>query len=120
MHLLTEDIKKIIEQSGLVSDADFLSVIAESERSGRTVLDILIGKGFIDEKYLAENTAKFFNVPAINLSSLNISKEILEIIPEAFAKSRGVILFEFDKLKKCGKLARRKLILHCFLPALPY
>lgn len=105
MHLLTEDIKKIVEQSGLVSDTDFSAVVAESERSGRTVLDILIGKGFIDEKYLAENTAKFFNVPAINLSSLNISKEILEIVPEAFAKSRGVILFEFDKLKKRGKLA---------------
>ncbi len=105
MHLLTEDIKKIVEQSGLVSDADFLSVVAESERSGRTVLDILIGKGFIDEKYLAENTAKFFNVSAINLSSLDINKEILEMVSEAFAKSRGVILFEFDKLKKRGKLA---------------
>ncbi|MBI4993451.1 type II/IV secretion system protein [Candidatus Wolfebacteria bacterium] len=105
MHLLQEDVKKIVESTGLVSDSDFSAAVAESERSNRNVLDILIGKGFLDEKYLSEGVSKFFDVPRINLSAITIPHEILELVPEAYAKSRNVILFEFDKEKKRGKLA---------------
>ncbi|MEK7635537.1 MAG: GspE/PulE family protein [Patescibacteria group bacterium] len=105
MHLLTEDIKKIIADSGLVKEKDFLAAQEEAERSNRMPLDILIGKGFIDEKYLTENIAKFFEVPVVNLSGIKISAEILELIPESYAKSRQVILFEFNKEAKEGKLA---------------
>ncbi|MEK7062278.1 MAG: GspE/PulE family protein [Patescibacteria group bacterium] len=105
MHLLSEDIKKIVESTGLASEHDYQAAEEEAVRSNRLVLDILIGKGFIDEKYLAGSIAKFFNVPQINLSTVNISQDVLKLIPEAFAKSRGVILFEFNPEEKRGKLA---------------
>src|SRR3989344_2018868 len=105
MHLLQEDIKKIVEQSGLVEERDFLTDELEAERGGRTVLGVLIGKGLIDEKYLTESVAKFFGLPVANLRNVEIPNDVLEMIPEAFAKSRGVVLFEFDKEKKRGKLA---------------
>ena len=105
MHLLEEDIKKIIKKSELVEEKDFSVALAEAERSNRNVLDILIGKGLINEKYLTDSIAEFFGVKTINLKSIVIPQEILELIPEAYAKSRGVILFEFDKEKRRGKLA---------------
>lgn len=111
MHLLQEDIKKIVDSTGLVNESDFLAVVSEAERSNRNILDILIGKGMIDEKYLSESIAKFFGVPKINLSSIDIPHDVLEMIPEAFAKSRNVILFEFDPSplsdKGEGKKTRR-------------
>lgn len=105
MHLLQEDIKKIVESTGLVDENDFNAAVLESERSNRGILDILIGKGFLDERYLSESIAKFFDVPIINLSTIAINHEVLELIPEAYAKSRNVVLFDFDKEKKRGKLA---------------
>src|SRR3989344_7134874 len=105
MHLLQEDIKKIIADSGLVKEKDFLAAQEEAERSNRTPLDVLIGKGFIDEKYLTESIAKFFEVPVVNLSGIKIPAEILELVPESYAKSRQGILFEFNKEAKIGKLA---------------
>ena len=105
MHLLQEDIKKIIEQSGLVEEKDFLTSQLEAERGGRTILDVLIGKGLIDEKYLTESVAKFFGLPVANLRNVEIPNDVLEMIPEAFAKSRGVVLFEFDKEKNGGNVA---------------
>lgn len=105
MHLLQEDIKKIITDSGLVKEKDFLAAQEEAERSNRTPLDVLIGKGFIDEKYLTESIAKFFEVPVVNLSGMKISAEILELVPESYAKSRQVILFEFNEETRTGKLA---------------
>ncbi len=105
MHLLIEDIKKIITDSGLVKEKDFLAAQEEAERSNRTPLDVLIGKGFIDEKYLTESIAKFFEVPVINLSGIKIPAETLELIPESYAKSHQAVLFEFNKETKIGKLA---------------
>jgi len=63
MHLLQEDIKKIVESTGLVNEHDYQAAEEEAVCSNRLVLDILIGKGFIDEKYLAGSIAKFLNVP---------------------------------------------------------
>jgi len=105
MHLLQEDIKKIVESTGLVNEHDYQAAEEEAVRSNRLVLDILIGKGFIDEKYLAGSIAKFLNVPQISFSANDISQDILKLIPEAFAKNRGVILFEFNPEEKRGKLA---------------
>ncbi len=105
MHLLPEDIKDIIESTGLVSESDFAGASLEAERSNRHLLDIIVGKGFLDEKYLSDSTAKFFGVPSVRLSSFDISHDVLEMVPEAFAKSRGVVLFDFDSQNRRGKLA---------------
>ena len=47
---------------------------------------------------------QIFNVSQINLSTVNISQDVLKLIPEAFAKSRGVILLNLieRKTRKIG------------------
>ena len=50
---------KIVESTGLASEHDYQAAEEEAVRSNRLVLDILIGKGFIDENILPEALPNF-------------------------------------------------------------
>lgn len=105
MHLLKDDLKNVLIESGLVTAGDFRSAEEESERTGRNITDTLLGKELISEKFLTESLATFFNSPLVDLEHVEIDPEAVFFVPEAFAKNRGVVLFAFDKEKRRGKLA---------------
>jgi type IV pilus assembly protein PilB len=105
MHLLTEDIRSILTDSSLVSEEEITASEKESSRSGRTVFDVLIGKGILSERFLAESLSSFYHTPFIDLERIEIESSALEEVPEEYAKAHGVVLFALDKEKKIGKLA---------------
>lgn len=105
MHLLKEDLHNIVVGSGLITEADFARALEEYKRSGRSATDTLIGEGLLSERFLTENLAAFFGVPIIDLEHADIDATALEMVPESFAKSRGVVLYEFDRDARRGKLA---------------
>lgn len=105
MHLAKEDIKKIIIDSGVVAEDEFLAAENESLRSNQPITEVLIGRGAISEQILTDSLADFLAVPVIKLERLNLNPDIIELIPESYAKSRGVVLFEFDEQKRIGSLA---------------
>src|ERR1035437_6709057 len=105
MHVSEEKLKSILLESGLVSESDFNLAEEESKRSGQTISNILIGNEKITEDYLTELMAPYFGVPIVNLKKENINRSTLELIPEAYAKSKNVILFSYDKEKGIIKLA---------------
>lgn len=105
MHLIKEDIKKIIINSGIVAEEELTAAENESLRSNRTISDILIGRGIISEQILTEALEDFLKVPIVKLERFDFKTEIIELIPESYAKSRNVVLFDFDFEKKIGSLA---------------
>ncbi|MEK7657889.1 MAG: GspE/PulE family protein [Patescibacteria group bacterium] len=105
MHLAKDDIKKIIIDSGVVAEEELIAAENESLRSNRPITEVLIGRGAISEQNLTDSLADFLEVPSVKLERLNLNSDIIELIPESYAKSRGVILFEFDAEKKIGSLA---------------
>ncbi|MEK9184058.1 MAG: GspE/PulE family protein [Patescibacteria group bacterium] len=105
MHLVKEDIKKIILNSGIVAEEELNAAENESLRSNRTITDILIGRGVISEQILAEALEDFLKVPIAKLERLDFKTEVIELVSESYAKSRNVILFDFDFQKKVGSLA---------------
>ncbi len=105
MHITEQKLKAIVEKSGLVDEKVFQSVKDESLRSGQTMTDVLIGRGIVPEDYLAELLEPYFGAKIVDLKKITISSEILELIPEAYAKTKNVILFEYDKGKGVAKLA---------------
>lgn len=105
MHLVKEDIKKIILNSGIVAEEELNAAENESLRSNRTITDILIGRGAISEQILAEALEDFLKVPIAKLERLDFKTEVIELVSESYAKSRNVILFDFDFQKKVGSLA---------------
>ncbi|MFZ2303841.1 MAG: GspE/PulE family protein [Minisyncoccia bacterium] len=108
MHIAKEKLKEIVLESGLVTDEDFTIATEESRRSGQSIQNILIGRGKIPEDYFAELLSPYYGVPIINLKkegSETIKPEILELIPEVYAKANNVVLFEYDKTQGRVKLA---------------
>lgn len=105
MHIVEEKLKSILIESGVIDEKTFQSIREESLRFNQAITNILIGGGYIAEDYLTELLEPYFETSAINLKSVTVPKEILETIGESFAKSKGVIAFEQDKVKGILKIA---------------
>lgn len=105
MHIAKDTLKKIIIDSGLVSAEDFDTVLEESRRTGQTMANILIGSGRVPEDYLTELLSPYYDTPIVNLKKETIAVEVLELIPEVYAKAKNVVLFARDTEKGIGKLA---------------
>lgn len=105
MHISSEKLKSILLDSGLISEDDFNLAQEESIRKGISIQDILIGNEKITEDYFAELTLPYYGVKMVNLKKENIDHDVLELIPETYAKSKNIIIFDFDKENKIMKLA---------------
>lgn len=105
MHISNEKLKSILLESGLINEEDFKLAEEESERSGFSIQDVLIGSEKITEDYLAELLAPYYGTKIINLKKENIDRSVLEMISESYSKSKNIILFNFDKEKNIIKLA---------------
>lgn len=105
MHIAEHDLKSIVLESGLITDVDFGSARDEAHRSGQSIENVLIGNGKISEDYLVEILSPYYGAPVINLKKVLIGPETLERIPEVYAKSKNVVLFEIDSSRGIAKLA---------------
>lgn len=105
MHISEEKLKSILLESGLINENDFNEALEESKRSGQSISNILIGDEKITEDYLAELMSPYYGTTIVNLKKQNIDRSTLELIPEIYAKSKNIILFDFDKEKNVVKLA---------------
>ncbi len=105
MYIKEEKLKEILLDSGLVDEKTFADAQAEAFRSGQNIINVLVGREEISEDYLLELLAPYFNVPLINLKKVVIDPETLRLLPEAFAKSRGVVVFEYNSEAKSAKIA---------------
>ncbi len=105
MPIAFENLKKILEDTGLMTESDIASVKEEADRTNHSVMNILIGRNYIAENYLAEILSPYYGAPIVDLKQAAIPQETLILVPETYAKSKGVVLFEKDDKKKTGKLA---------------
>ena len=105
MHITEEKLKEIMLESGLVSDEDFTVAQNEAHRSRQSTADILIGTGKVPEEYFTELISPYYGAPVINLKKETIDGAVLELVPEIYAKSKNIVLFNYDKEKSIAKLA---------------
>ena len=105
MHISDEKLKSILLESGLVTEDDFTAVRGEAHRSGQSISNILIGSGKVPEDYFTELLSPYYSTPVINLKKNVIDIPTLELIPEVYAKSKNIVLFEYNKEKGMAKVA---------------
>jgi len=101
VHLTQEKLRFILKESGVVNDRVFDSAVGESD-ADNSVEDVLVRRGDIPEHYFAELIAKYANIPIVDLPGMSISKDVLDLVPESFAQSRHLVIFEH----KPGELAK--------------
>src|SRR3989338_8247322 len=86
-----EQLKKILADDGIIAPEAFDAVLVESSRMGQSVPDILISRGVISDEYYNGILANFYGVTIATLDPATIDSEILNLIPEEFARSRRVV-----------------------------
>jgi type IV pilus assembly protein PilB len=74
-------IGELLLQEGLISQEQLSRALEDQSQTGERVGAALIKLGYISEDMLAEFIAKQFHVPQVNLTKLNIPREIVTIIP---------------------------------------
>lgn len=101
MEIKKATLKKIVVDSGFISEEDFDASAKSASDLGRDISDILIFRGLISERALGEMISEYLKVPYAKISRTNISEDVLSLIPEKMARNYRMIPFE----KKDGKLS---------------
>lgn len=97
MHLSNDQLKEIIIASGIADEQTFNSASEEAARLNQSLTGALIGRKILTEEYLLELLEEHFKIPVVDLRQTEIKQEVLELLPEAYAKSHGVFVFDFNK-----------------------
>ncbi len=101
MKISTDALKKIVVDSGFISEQEFVSASKSASDLGRDITDILVFRGLISEEALGELISEHLKVPYAKIAKLSIPEEVLSLIPEKLARTYRMIPFE----KKDRKLS---------------
>ena len=105
MPITFEHLKKLLQESGLITEEELALAQEEAARTDRSVVNVIIGRGYVAENYLAEVLSPYYGTPITDLRQADIPEETLGRIPENYAKMKSVVLFAEDIEKKIGKVA---------------
>jgi len=105
MHISSEKLEEIILKTNIIERADFEEAKKEAQRSGQTLVNVLLGREGISEKFLVEILSSYFRVPATELKGIEEKREAVRMIPENFAKKKSLAIFDFDEKKRVLKVA---------------
>jgi len=86
-----EILKKLTVENGLISEENFELALKESQRTSINILDILVSKNYITKNYLNKIISQYLNIPYIDLKGINLSTEILHLLPEDIARTYGAV-----------------------------
>lgn len=88
-----EKLKEILLRAGIVQEASFNMMLAESQRKQQNLSDLLVSQGIVSKEYLMALIAQYLGVERVNLGQVKIDEELLRRIPEDIARRKKVIAF---------------------------
>lgn len=94
MQVNSQQLKDFVLDAGLVPEYLLNEELAESQKTGRDLGDILLEKKQISEEELRKMYAYILGIPFVNLEKEQIPKEILFLIPEPIAQKHNMIAFK--------------------------
>jgi len=87
-------LKELLVEPGHISEADFNSAIKRAEEKKENIEDVLVEKDLIKDEQLGRLIAEATGFKFVNLRKEKIDEEVLNLIPELVARSKGVIAFD--------------------------
>lgn len=90
-------IEKLLQRNGVATDEQMNDLKEEGTRSRRTLQDLVLQNGVVDERHLAKLFADYINIPFIELEPKDIPVEVLTKIPERIARQYNAVLFKIDE-----------------------
>lgn len=77
-------------EAGLVDEFTLLRVLAEEEKS-KTIDQVLVGTGVLDDETIAKSLAKQIKLPFIRLQELHIPQEVINLVPVELARTHLLV-----------------------------
>jgi type IV pilus assembly protein PilB len=96
MTQFAKKLRGILEKAGKLDAQNGETLLAEAQAQKRPFTEVLVKKGVATEHELLALIAKAANIPPIDLSKLNVNKEVLDSVPEDVA--REYCIFPVDKI----------------------
>ncbi len=93
MRVKEEQLKKLILDSGLMSDKDISIAEKKSEKKEVALKEILLSDGYVTEDDLRRMEAYVLGIPFVNLKEYKIDFAVLSLIPEPIARKHNIIAF---------------------------
>ncbi|MFC1595124.1 GspE/PulE family protein [Patescibacteria group bacterium] len=101
MNISKEKLKELLVRPDHVSAENFKSAEKEAKNKKRDLQDILLEKDLIKDEQLGKLIAEDAGFKLVSLKNTKIEEEVLNLIPELVARSKGIIAFgkEGDAIK---------------------
>ncbi len=90
---LPENFGDIIIQRGIVSLDQYSDAESYAKQSNQNIAQALVRLQYASEEEVAEVTAQVFKLPYVDLRSVSIGAEVVELIPESVARENSVMPF---------------------------
>lgn len=97
MRISDSILETLLGRASLATPEQITSLKEEAARSKRTLQETVIDQRITDEKTLVKAFADYSSIPYVELDTLNIPKDVLQLIPERIARQYNAILFQVDK-----------------------
>lgn len=95
--LLPKTLKIVLKNYKLGDAAAWKAAAVKAEKLNKSLEEILIADGIVNEADLYEKTADYLKVPYISLKGKEIKKEVLNLIPGPVAGAHQVVAFDKEK-----------------------
>jgi len=93
MSLPLEKLKEILVSGNYVDEKSFDKVAAIARNKNDSIEISLVKEKIISDEKIGNAIANFFGVPFIDLKEENIQNDLLEMLPEAVARSQNAVIF---------------------------
>lgn len=97
MHISDQTLMRMLRQGGIASDEQISTLVAEADRDGQPLRDIVLEQKLIDEVSLVKLFATYADIPFVELVPQDISTDTLSRIPERIARQYKAIVFKVDE-----------------------
>ena len=94
MRVETDQLKKFIVDSGLLSETDLSRAEEDAREKNISLKQVLLGDGHISEDDLRRMEAYVLGIPFINFKDHKIDFSTLALIPEPIARRHNIIAFK--------------------------
>lgn len=88
---MNENIGQIALKGNLISSEQYQKALAEQKVKGGSIGANLVRMGIVKEKELLSLLSRFYRVPSVRLSTLQVDNKIIGLVPASMAKKHLVI-----------------------------
>jgi type II secretion system (T2SS) protein E len=87
----------MLVEAGYFGVLDLKDALAEARESGRRLGEVLVERGFIDERILAQRVAEQEDLPYVELGKYDVDRDAAALLPQPLAREHEAVAYAFNE-----------------------